>query len=98
MADYMIYLRWKNKNELPTAYNIQAKDIAEVRKIIIKKKVFDLPKIDEVAVFKVSKKTKAQTHVGDMVKRLYVYSWVVMDKKGVPVWRDVNLDGTLWRH
>lgn len=95
--DYMIYIRWKRKTELPTAYNIQAKDITKVRRIIIEKKILDNEKVDEVAVFKIAKKTKTQTHIGDMVKRLYITSWVVMDKRGVPKWRDVNFDGTLRR-
>ena len=93
----MVYIRWKKKSELPMAYKVSFKDINGLRKAIIGKKVLDNPKVDEAAVFKISKKTNKQTHIGDLVKREYVYSWVVMDKKGVPKWRDVKFDGTIWR-
>lgn len=97
MQNYMVYVRWKNKTQLPTAYNVTAKDLNNLRKRVIESKVLNNEKVDEVAVFKVSDKTKKQTHIGDMVKRQFVYSWVTMDKKGVPKWKDLRMDGTIWR-
>lgn len=98
MQEYMIYLRWTNKTKLPTAYNMSAKDLNNLRRNIIEKRILDDEKIDEIAVFKVSGKNKKQTHVGDMVKRQFIHSWVIRDKNGVYKWKDLNRDGTIRRN